>query len=100
MVQDPGSDEEVFEVSESGGEQREAGADSGGGEEQAECAEESEDVATAELRDDMGGDREDATAAVCAVCGGGRRERVHLCWKWGVCRGDDYGDGSGEGAVV
>ncbi|KVH87859.1 hypothetical protein Ccrd_024829 [Cynara cardunculus var. scolymus] len=82
------ADEEVFEVSESGGEQREAGADSSCGEKQAECAEESEDVAIAKLRDYMGRDREDATTAVCTVFGGGRRERVHMCWKWGVCGGD------------
>lgn len=64
LVEDSSSDEEIPAVSELGGEQGETDTSSNSGEKQAERAEKLEDMGIAGMWDDMGGDREDATATV------------------------------------
>ncbi|KAJ0082534.1 hypothetical protein Patl1_12153 [Pistacia atlantica] len=55
----------------------------GGGEEQAECAEEPAAVVPAGLRLDVGRNREDAAATLCSVCGDGKQQRIRYRWPWG-----------------
>lgn len=91
-MQNPSTDEEIPAMPWLGGERREANPSCSGGEEQAKRAEEPEALGAAALPDELGRDRENASAALRTVRRDGKRARVQLRGAWRIRRDNDPRD--------